>query len=193
MSNSDWDSREAGDRQDDVGPTSAVPPASQPAGRPVSESATHRSGPLGKLVTMRMITFFSLLRRSGVLAQRRHFGLSEIEWRIMTQVGDRAPLSLNGLAERTLQDRGQLSRAVKAMVERGLLRRERKPGGPEVEIGLTEEGRALYASMVERAIDRDRRLTSDISEEDLEALWRITDIMIGKAEEMMEEERKLAS
>ena len=141
---------------------------------------------------MHMITFFSLLRRSGVMAQRRHFGMSEIEWRIMTQVGERAPLSLNGLAELTLQDRGQLSRAVKAMVARGLLTRQRKPGGPEVEIGLSEEGRALYATMVERAIERNRRLTADISDEELEALWRITDNMIGKAEEMMEEERKLA-
>jgi len=154
--------------------------------------AYQRSGPLGELVTMRMIAFFSLLRRSGVMAQRRQFDLSEIEWRIMTQVGDRAPLSLNGLAELTLQDRGQLSRAVKGMVERGLLTRERKPGGPEVEIGLSDEGRALYAGMVERAIERDRRLTSGISKEDLEALWRITDVMIERAEELMDEERKLA-
>ena len=152
-----------------------------------------RPGPLGELLTMRMITFFGLLRRSGIMAQRRQFDLSEIEWRIMTQVGERAPLSLNGLAEATLQDRGQLSRAVKGMVERGLLTRQRKPGGPEVEIGLSEDGRALYAAMVERAIERDRRLTSDISPEDREALWRITDVMIAKAEELMNEERKLAS
>jgi DNA-binding MarR family transcriptional regulator len=141
---------------------------------------------------MRMITFFSLLRRSGVMAQRRQFGLSEIEWRIMTQVGDREKLSLNGLAELTLQDRGQLSRAVKGMVERGLLTRQRKPGGPEIEIGLTGKGRELYAGMVERAIERNRRLTSGIAEEDLKALRRLTDIMIGKAEELMEEERRLA-
>jgi DNA-binding MarR family transcriptional regulator len=157
------------------------------------DSVRERTGPLGELVTMRMIGFFSLLRKSGVLAQRRQFGLSEIEWRIMTQVGEHAPLSLNRLSERTLQDRGQLSRAVKGMVENGLLTRERKPGGPEVEIELSKKGRALYASMVERAIERDRRLTSDISKEDLETLWRVTDMMILKAEELMEEERRLAS
>src|SRR5690606_3178632 len=101
------------------------------------------SGVLYALVTMRMIRLFVLLRRAGTLAQRRRFGLSEIEWRIMTQLGDAAPLSLNGLAERMTQDRGQLSRAVKAMVGRGLVTRERKPGGPEVEIGLSDVGRAL--------------------------------------------------
>lgn len=156
-------------------------------------SVRERTGPLGELVTMRMIGFFNLLRKSGILAQRRQFGLSEIEWRIMTNVGEHAPLSLNRLSELTLQDRGQLSRAVKGMVEHGLLTRERKPGGPEIEIELSEKGRALYASMVERAIERDRRLTSDIPKEDLETLWRITDTMIAKAEDMMEEERRLGS
>jgi DNA-binding MarR family transcriptional regulator len=140
-----------------------------------------------------MITFFGLLRRSGILAQRRQFQLSELEWRIMTQVGEYAPLSLNGLSELTLQDRGQLSRAVKGMVGRGLLERERKSGGPEIEIKLSPEGRALYDSMVKRAIERDRRLTSGLSQEEIQMLWRTTDRMMDKAEELMEEERRLGS
>lgn len=152
-----------------------------------------RGGPVGDLVSMRMITFFNVLRRSGILTQKRQFGLSEVEWRIITQVSPHAPLSLNGLAELTLQDRGQLSRAVKALVERGLLIRERKPGGPEIEIDLSEEGRELYARMVERAIERDRRLTRNIPEEDLAALWRIMDRMIDEAEEMLQEELQFGS
>ena len=152
-----------------------------------------RGAALGDLVSMRLISLFSLLRRSGVLAQRRQFGLSEIEWRIMTQVGQHAPLSLSGLAELLLQDRGQLSRAVKTMVKSGLLSRERKPGGPEIEIDLAPDGEALYARMVERAVERDRRLTSGMSEGDLAALRRIVDEMFHKAEKMMEEERQLGS
>ncbi|BBC72551.1 MarR family protein [Altererythrobacter sp. B11] len=152
---------------------------------------TERSGPLAGLVTMRMIILFGLLRRSGVLAQRRQFDLSEIEWRIMTQVGQFAPLSLNGLAELLLQDRGQLSRAVKAMVERGLLSRERKPGGPEIEIDLTDKGRDVYARMVERVVERDRQLTDGIPESDIAVLWRVIDTMVERADEMMEAERNL--
>lgn len=143
------------------------------------------AGPLGGLITMRLIRLFGLLRRNGVLAQRRQFGLSEVEWRIMTQVGEYAPLSLNGLAELTLQDRGQLSRAVKAMSERGLLSRERKPGGPEIEINLTPAGHSVYAQMVKRAIERDRLLTQGMSAEDRDCLTRLTDAMIERAEDMM--------
>lgn len=152
-----------------------------------------RSGAFSELVTMRMITLFGLMRRGGVLAQRRQFGLSETEWRIMAQVGQHAPLSLNGLAELLLQDRGQLSRAAKGMVKSGLLSRERKPGGPEIEIDLTEKGRGVYALMVERVVERDRVLTEGIPADDIKMLWRVIDVMVDRAEALMEEERELGS
>lgn len=150
-----------------------------------------QANPIYGLLSMRMIRLFIMLRRSGILAQRRQFDLSEIEWRIVTQLGGAAPLSLNGLAEAMLQDRGQLSRAVKAMVERGLLTRERKPGGPELEIALSPDGHTLYGRMVEWVIERDRLLTEGIPEADLAAVWRVLDTMIDRAGTMMEEEQRL--
>lgn len=147
--------------------------------------------PLGELITMRLIGLFSLLRRGGGMTTRRQFGLTELEWRIVTQVGAFAPLSLSGLAELNLQDPGQMSRAVKALVARGLLSRKRKPGGPQIEISLTPDGDALYARMVERVIERDRRLTEGMNSEDLATLRRLTDLMVSRAEEMMAEEMAL--
>jgi DNA-binding MarR family transcriptional regulator len=149
--------------------------------------------PLGDLVTMRLVGLFSLMRRGSGLAQRRQFGLSEVEWRIMTQVGQFAPLSLSGLAEFNLQDRGQMSRAVKSMVARGLLSRKRKPGGPEIEIRLTDQGQALFSRMIELVTERDRRLTNAMSTEDVATLRRLIDMMIEQAEEIMAEELALGS
>jgi DNA-binding MarR family transcriptional regulator len=150
-----------------------------------------RTGSLYGLVSMRMIRLFVMLRKSGVLAQRRQFGLSETEWRIMTQLGEAAPLSLNGLADVMLQDRGQLSRAVKSMVERGLLTRERKRGGPEIEIELSSEGRAIYARMVEWVHQRDRVLTAGIPQEDVALVWRVLGEMMERAQTMVDEELRL--
>ena len=164
------------------------------AGNSDAGEMTHQKdalNPLRDLPTMRMISFFSMLRRGTVLAQRRHFGLSEIEWRIMTHVAEHAPLSLNGLAEVLLQDRGQLSRAVKSMVERGLLTRERKPGGPEIEIELAPDGRALHARMVDLVIERDAKLTEGIGADDIKTLRRLMDLMIVRAFDMTEEEQRL--
>jgi DNA-binding MarR family transcriptional regulator len=141
--------------------------------------------PLGGLVSMRMVILFSLMRRSTTLTQRRDFGLTEIEWRIMTQVNETSPLSLNRLAEMLVQDRGQLSRAVKGMVERGLLSRARKPGGPEIEIGLAPGGSELRARMTERALQRDAFLTEGIDEDDLAATRRVIEIMIGRADQLL--------
>lgn len=148
------------------------------------------SGVVQSLVTMRMIRLFALLRRGGILAQRRRFDLSEIEWRIVTRLGEAAPLSLNSLAEALAQDRGQLSRAVKGMVARGLLTRQRKPGGPEIEIELSGAGRALYAELVRWVAERDARLTRGLEPADIAALWRVTDAMIGRAEDMLAEEQR---
>lgn len=147
--------------------------------------------PLGDLLTMRLVYFFNLMRRSGVLAQRRLFSMSEVEWRIMTHVGASAPLSLNRLAELTLQDRGQLSRTVKGMVERGLLTRERRPGGPTVDIAFAPAGEEMHARMVERALERDRRLTEGLAAEDAAVLRRAIETMVTRAEEVLEEERAL--
>jgi DNA-binding MarR family transcriptional regulator len=150
-----------------------------------------QENPIYGLVSMRMIRLFIMLRRSGILAQRRRFDLSELEWRVVTQLGAAAPLSLNGLAEAMMQDRGQLSRAVKAMVERGLLTRERKPGGPEIEIDLSRKGHALYARMIEWVIERDRLLTEGIPQADVAVVWRVLDTMIERAGTMLEEEQRL--
>lgn len=152
-----------------------------------------RTGSLYGLVSMRMIRLFVMLRKSGILAQRRQFGLSETEWRIMTQLGEAAPLSLNGLADAMLQDRGQLSRAVKSMVERGLVTRERKPGGPEIEIDLSEEGRAIYGRMVAWVHERDRTLTAGLPAEEVAKVWHVLGAMMERAQAMLDEEQRLGS
>ena len=159
---------------------------------PAAGGASAR-GILHSLVTIRMIRLFILLRRGGILAQRRRFDLSEVEWRVMTELAETAPLSLNGLAEALLLDRGQLSRAVKAMVDRGLLTRERKPGGPEIEIGLSAAGRALHGEMVGWVVERDERLTRGLDPADIDALWRVADAMIERAGEMLEEEQRASA
>ncbi|MEN7537669.1 MarR family winged helix-turn-helix transcriptional regulator [Aurantiacibacter flavus] len=152
-----------------------------------------RSAIMRELTSMRMIKLYSLLRRSGTLARRRQFGMNETDWWIVAQVGEHAPLSLNGLAERLGQDRGQLSRAVKSLVQRGLLKRERKPGGPEIEIGLAPEGQRIHRDMIELAIERDSELTEGFAAESLEVLRELVEEMIVRAEAMLAEEKRLTA
>lgn len=146
-----------------------------------------RASEMHQLLSMRMVEMFTVMRRSTILNQRRLFQLSEIEWRIMTQVGRGEPLSLNGLAERLVRDRGQLSRTVKGMVARGLLTRNRKPGMPDIEIGLAPQGEALRAQMVELAFQRDEFLTAGLDPADVEVVRRVVDVMSERVEILLEE------
>jgi DNA-binding MarR family transcriptional regulator len=77
------------------------------------------------------------------------------------------------------------------MVERGVVTRERKPGGPEIEIGLSDEGRAIYRRMVEWVHERDRVLTAGIPAEDVTQVWRVLGQMMERAQDMLDEEQRL--
>lgn len=143
------------------------------------------------LFTFRIIGLLDSLRRSGTLAYKRAFGLSQIEWRIMTQMADHAPLSLNALAELLNLDRGQLSRAVKAMVGRGLLVSKRRPGGPAIMITLSDEGKHVYRRMGDLAVERNAFLLGDIAEEDLKTASAVIEAVMRKAQALLERERAL--
>ena len=145
------------------------------------------------LFASRMFGLLDSLRRSGALAYRRELGLSTIEWRILTQMGDAVPLSLNDLAERINLDRGQLSRAVKLMVGRGLLISRRRPGGPALGITLSKEGLALYRRMVALAVERNAFLVGDIPEDELARVSAVIDAVMQKAQLLLEQERALSA
>ena len=149
--------------------------------------AQARSGPLADLISVQSIALVYRLRRTVIRRQREQFGLSDTEWRVMAQLGASAPLSLNGLADLLMQDRGQLSRAVKGMVERGLVSRRRKPGGPEIELDLTDQGDILYAQMVDKALEGDAELTAGVDAAEIETAKRVIGHMIARTEAMMDE------
>jgi len=145
------------------------------------------------LFASRMFGLLETLRRSGALAYRRRLGLSMIEWRIMTQMGGAVPLSLNDLAERIHLDRGQLSRAVKTMVGRGLLISRRRPGGPAIGITLSRDGLELYRRMMALAVERNAFLVGDIPEDELERVSAVIDAVMQKAQLLLEQERALSA
>lgn len=145
------------------------------------------------LFASRMFGLLDTLRRSGMLAYRRRLGLSTIEWRIMTHMGDHIPLSLNDLADRSNLDRGQLSRAVKLMVERGLLVSRRRPGGPAIVITLSGEGLELYRRMTALAVERNAFLVGDIPDAELARASAVIDAVMQKAQLLLERERELSA
>ncbi len=67
-----------------------------------------------------------------------------------------------------------------------------EPGGPEIEIALSDEGRTIYARMVEWVHERDEALTKGVSPEDVAVVWRVLGEMMERAQAMVDEEQRLS-
>lgn len=149
---------------------------------PGEEEPLHR-----RLETPRMFKLLSLIRRGAAPQIRGELGLSDFEWRIMSQVGDRAPLSLNELAAVTGHDKGQLSRGVKRLVEAGVLVRESRRGERGVFISPTKKGRELFDRLAEQAVRRNARLIRGVTDEELRVLARVFDKMEANVMDILAE------
>ena len=91
-----------------------------------------------------LISTANIWRRSGNAYYRRLFGISITEVAILSLLDAHAPLTLNAIADHCGIDKTQMSRSVKDLVERKLVRQRTSPRhGSELEISLDKEGQRL--------------------------------------------------
>ena len=142
------------------------------------------------LVSNRVLSLATLLRRSANLLYRRELGLSEVEWRILAMVGDRAPLTLGALVEILGLDKGQLSRAVTALVKRLILARTADAqDSREVHIALTSRGQETFETLIALALERNRTLVAGLERAEVAALQAGLDRLLGNARTMLAQSR----
>lgn len=129
---------------------SAPPPAPEPLPEPPGP-ATIRD-----LLSYRIHRLANALSRGAALRYRQEFGVSLMEWRILALLGGFAPLTLRDLARESGLDKAQASRAVKALVERGLVERESgSTDGREVALRLSAEGQRVQDGLMQAARERE--------------------------------------
>lgn len=93
-------------------------------------------------------------RASRVFARRysEAFGLSVAEWRVLAVLGRFGGLSGTEVAERTAMDKVKVSRAVKLLLDRGLVRRAEDAADRRIQrLAMTEAGRQVHAGIVPQA------------------------------------------
>ncbi len=144
--------------------------------------------PHRRLQGPRLFKILSIIRRFAGPQARRELGLSDFEWRVMSQVGDRAPMSLNELAAVSSHDKGQLSRGVKRLVEAGLLVRESRRGERGVFISPTDEGRKVFDQLVRLAFRQNEALIAGLTAEELEIFTRVLDKLEANATALLASE-----
>ncbi|MGE0152545.1 MAG: MarR family winged helix-turn-helix transcriptional regulator [Reyranellaceae bacterium] len=102
---------------------------------------------------------------SKIYASR--FDLSVPQWRVMAVLGRYEPISANEVCERTVMDKVAVSRAVQAMLRRGLVERtvdarDRRRSA----LRLSKRGRAIHNEIVPLALDYERKLISAMTPEE---------------------------
>ena len=164
-------------------------------GAGLTETATKRQPwfervdpPHRRIYGPRLFRLLSTIRRFTAPQARRTLGLSDFEWRVMSQVGDRAPMSLNELAAASSHDKGQLSRGVKRLVEAGLLVRESRRGERGVFISPTPAGRKVFDDLVGLAFHQNDALIDGITGEELETFSRVIEKIQANATALLEAE-----
>ena len=112
----------------------------------------------------------------------REFDLSVWQWRIIAVLGERDGLTSTEVAQRTLMDKPTVSRAAASLIERGIIERhidtEDRRRAP---MSLTEEGQAIYAAVIPRALENESALLKALSAEETELLHRLLSKLAGVA------------
>ena len=101
----------------------------------------------------------------------REFDLSIWQWRIIAVLGEREGLTSTEVALRTLMDKPTVSRAAASLIERGILERHiDRDDRRRAPMRLTDEGQAIYAAVMPRALASERELLDAMSADEIATL-----------------------
>lgn len=104
------------------------------------------------------------------LEYRSRFGLRVPEWRVMAVLGDAGSLTQRELTALTLMDKVAVNRACKELEERGLAwRQPNSRDGRSHLLELTDDGRRMHGEIMPLALEMERRLLANFSEEEIAA------------------------
>jgi DNA-binding MarR family transcriptional regulator len=115
----------------------------------------------------------------------KRFGVSIPEWRVIAVLGEYPGLSAVEVAERTLMDKVAVSRAVTKLIKNGHIDRQFADADRRRSIlNLSEQGREVHNEIAALALQFERELLQDISEEDYATFISILEKLLEKARQL---------
>jgi len=128
----------------------------------------------------------NIAARTAALQNRRKFGLSMLDWRIVGLVATMAPASLNQVAQAANLQKSQASRAVGKLIAGGLINRHADASdGRGIQLVLTAKGRALHRKVLPVAAARNAALLEVLSRSEREALDQMLRKLMKQARELL--------
>ncbi|WP_300532197.1 MarR family transcriptional regulator [Maricaulis sp.] len=121
-------------------------------------------------------------------AYRARFGLSIPEWRVIAILGEEGEATAQGLGDAAGLDKVSVSRAVRALVERGLV--EKRPHGRDRRsslLRLTPDGEAVYADVAPAALAAEAALVSELTGEEERVLAALLERVRNRAQALLDD------
>lgn len=111
------------------------------------------------------------------------FNITRTQWRILAVLGGGVDLTAGAIAKKTLMDKTTLSRAIKNLIERKLVKRKAsQTDGRSSPLSLTTSGRKLFEKITPIVLSHERKLISKISRDDRVVLDRILNTLLEESE-----------
>ena len=125
-------------------------------------------------VTFRLARLQNTLNSQAASILKSKAGLSLVEWRLIQSLRMFENASLTELSEHVQMDKGQLSRKISAMVQKGLLRVEKDKHDQRVQhLHLTPEAQHVSDRLMPTMEARQALLLANVVDDDLAAFYRV--------------------
>lgn len=124
-------------------------------------------------------------KASGLIARayQARFGLTIWEWRVVAVLGSGQPMTAQAICEATAMDKVTVSRALRALNERSLVRRRTSPSDKRASlVSLTPDGQAVYEEIAPLALEWERSLLEGFSEEEKAVLGELLERLSVRAD-----------
>ena len=110
------------------------------------------------------------------------YGLTVTQWRVMAALGRFAPLTASEVGQRIVMDKVAVSRAVTALLRRGLVERVTdRADRRRASLRLSARGRTLHARIVPIALAYEKRLVEALDAGERRRFDELTDRLLARA------------
>ncbi|NNE53821.1 MAG: MarR family transcriptional regulator [Sulfitobacter sp.] len=129
------------------------------------------------VITFRLQRLVTIGDRAGNQWFERLFDLTLNEWRLLALIVAHAPARAGDMADLLYMDKSQLSRVIKSLQSKGLIRNATDPNdGRAVALKPTGKGKKLYTTILEEVLRSNERVLAPLTAEEV----AVFDSLLGK-------------
>jgi DNA-binding MarR family transcriptional regulator len=124
------------------------------------------------------------LSSSASATYRDRFDLGVVEWRILVLLARKSGLSATQVRAIVGQDKAPISRALRELEQKKLIRIQQAPKGHRLELTITTAGRSIYRASIPVAMRREEVLLQNFTDEERVVLTDFLKRMISRSDDV---------